>query len=112
MDRRMQQCRARGLAVVGSQETPEALANGQVEELLISGALKEPHPEPKEVEAILAAEIPDSEGGNGERRAKASVRIRSTGDERLADRRNCDMHRGRALLESIGGVGPFLRWRK
>src|ERR1017187_6611436 len=34
----MQQYRARGLAVVGLQETLEALANGQVEELLISGA--------------------------------------------------------------------------
>ena len=63
----MQQYRARGLAVVGLQETLEALANGQVEELLISGALEETHPQPEEVEAILAPEIPDSEG---ERRAK------------------------------------------
>ncbi len=41
VDRLMHQYRARGLAVVGLQETLEALANGQVEELLISGALDE-----------------------------------------------------------------------
>jgi len=51
------------LAVVGLQETLEALANGQVEELLISGALEESHPQLEEVQAILAPELPDSEGG-------------------------------------------------
>ena len=35
----MTQYRARGLAVVGLHETLEALADGQVEELLISGRL-------------------------------------------------------------------------
>jgi hypothetical protein len=97
VDRLMQQYRARGLAVVGSQETLEALANGQVEELLISGALEETHPEPEEVEAILAPEIPDSEGGTGERRAKASLRARSTGDESQANRRNRDVYRRRGF---------------
>ena len=58
VDRLMQQYRARGLAVAGPQETLEA--NGQVEELLISGALEESHPQPEEV---LAPEIPYSEGG-------------------------------------------------
>ena len=48
VDRLMQHYRARGLAVVGPQETLEALANGQVEELLISGALEETHPQPEE----------------------------------------------------------------
>jgi len=45
----MQQYRARGLAVVGLEETLEALANGQVDELLVSGALEETHPLPEEV---------------------------------------------------------------
>ena len=44
VERLMQQYRARGLAVVGPQETLEALANGQVEELLISGGLRRPIP--------------------------------------------------------------------
>src|ERR1019366_8209424 len=45
--RLMQQYRARGLA----------------EELLISGAFEETHPQPEEVQAIHAPEIPDAEGG-------------------------------------------------
>jgi len=49
--------------VAGLEETLEALANGQVDELLISGALEESHPLPEEVRAILAPELPDSEGG-------------------------------------------------
>src|ERR1035438_6788463 len=39
VDRLMHQYRSRGLAAVGPHETLEALANGQVEELLISGVL-------------------------------------------------------------------------
>jgi len=39
------------------------LANGQVDELLVSGALEETHPLPEEVRAILAPELPDSGGG-------------------------------------------------
>ncbi len=46
----MHQYRARGLAVVGLQETLEALANGQVEKLLISGTLDKSHPLPEHVE--------------------------------------------------------------
>ena len=63
VDRLMQQYRARRLAVVGLHETLEAPANGQVDELLISDALDESHPLTEKVEAILAPEIPDSEGG-------------------------------------------------
>ncbi len=44
VERLLAQYRARGLAVVGPEETLEALANGQVEELLVSGALEEKHP--------------------------------------------------------------------
>jgi peptide subunit release factor 1 (eRF1) len=62
VERLMQEYRARGLAVIGPQETLEALANGQVEELLISGALAESHPQPEDVQAILAPEIRDAEG--------------------------------------------------
>jgi len=112
VDRLMQQYRARGLAVVGSHETLEALANGQVEELLISGALEETHPEPEEVEAILAPEIPDSEGGTeSEEPRQASVpdllvtKAKQTGA-------TVTFIEDAALLESIGGVGRFLRWRE
>jgi hypothetical protein len=63
VDRLMQQYRARGLAVAVPEETLEALANGQDEELLISSTLEASHPEPEEAPAILAPEIPHAEGG-------------------------------------------------
>jgi peptide subunit release factor 1 (eRF1) len=107
----MQQYRARGLAVVGPQETLGALANGQVEELLISGALEEGHPQPEEVQAILAPEIPGAEGGTkSEEPRQASLpdllatKAKQTGA-------TVTFIEDAALLESIGGVGAFLRWR-
>jgi peptide subunit release factor 1 (eRF1) len=112
VDRLMQHYRARGLAVVGPQETLEALANGQVEELLISGALEETCPQPEKVEAILAPEIPDSEGGTkSEEPRQPSVpdllvmKAKQTGA-------TVTFIEDGSLLESIGGVGAFLRWRE
>ena len=109
--RLMQQYRARGLAVVGPQETLEALANGQVDELLIGGTLEENHPQPEEVEAILAPEIPDSEGGTkSEEPRQASLpdllvtKAKQTGA-------TVTFVEDAALLESVGGVAAFLRWR-
>ena len=111
VDRLMNQYRARGLAIAGPQETLEALANGQVEELLISGALEESHPQPEEVQAILAPEIPDSEGGTkSEEPRQASLpdllvtKAKQTGA-------TVTFFEDPALLESTGGVGAFLRWR-
>jgi stalled ribosome rescue protein Dom34 len=111
VDRLMQQYRARGLAVAGPQETLEALANGQVEELLISGALEESHPQPEEVRAILAPEIPDTEGGTkSEEPRQASLpdllvtKAKQTGA-------TVTFIEDAALLESVGGVAAFLRWR-
>jgi len=112
VDRLMQQYRARGLAVVGLQETLEALANGQVEELLISGALEEAHPQPEEVQAILAPEIPDSEGGTkSEEPRQASVPDLLVTKAKQTGATVTFIEDG-ALLESIGGVGAFLRWRE
>ena len=111
VDRLMQQYRARGLAVAGPQETLEALANGQVEELLVSGALEETHPQPEEVQAILAPELPDAEGGTkSEEPRQASLpdllvtKAKQTGA-------TVTFIEDAALLESVGGVAAFLRWR-
>jgi peptide subunit release factor 1 (eRF1) len=111
VERVMQQYRGRGLAVVGPRETLEALANGQVEELLISGSLEESHPETEEVQAILAPEIPDSEGGTeSEEPRQASVpdllvtKAKQTGA-------TVTFIEDAALLEPVGGVAGFLRWR-
>ena len=112
VERLMRQYRGRGLAVAGPAETLEALAKGQVEELLISGTLEETHPLPEEVEAILAPEIPDSEGGTkSEEPRQPSVpdllvmKAKQTGA-------TVTFIEDAALLESIGGVGGFLRWRE
>ena len=111
VDRLMQQYRARGLAVAGPQETLEALAKGQVEELLISGALEASHPHTEEVQAILAPEIPDAEGVTAsEEPRQASLpdllvtKAKQTGA-------TVTFIEDAALLESVGGVAAFLRWR-
>jgi len=111
VERLMQQYRARGLAVVGLQETLEALANGQVDELVLSGGLEASHPQLEEVEAILAPEIPDSNGGTeSEEPRQASLpdllvtKAKQTGA-------TVTFIEDAALLESVGGVAGFLRWR-
>jgi peptide subunit release factor 1 (eRF1) len=112
VERLMQQYRGRGLAVAGPQETLEALAKGQVEELLISGTLEETHPLPEEVEAILAPEIPDSEGGTkSEEPRQASVPDLLVTKAKQTGATVTFIEEG-SLLESIGGVGAFLRWRE
>jgi len=111
VDRLMHQYRARGLAVLGLHETLEALANGQVDELLISGSLDESHPLPEEVEAIFAPEIPDSVGGtesNEPRQASLPDLLVTKAKQTGA---TVTFIENAALLESTGGVGAFLRWR-
>jgi peptide subunit release factor 1 (eRF1) len=111
VDRLMQQYRARGLAVAGFEETLEALVNGQVDELLISGALEDSHPLPEEVRAILAPELPDSEGGT----ASEEPRQASLPDLLVTKAKHSGASvtfiEDAALLESVGGVAAFLRWR-
>jgi peptide subunit release factor 1 (eRF1) len=111
VERLMNQYRARGLAVIGLNETLEALANGQVEELLISGALEESHPQPEEVAAILAPEIPDAAGGtesDDPRQASLPDLLVTKAKQTGA---TVTFIEDAALLESVGGVGAFLRWR-
>ena len=91
VERLMQQYRGRGLAVAGPQETLEALAKGQVEELLISGGLEDGPPQPEEVQAISRRRSPIQ---REEQRAKSQARFRarSTGDESQANWRNRDVY--------------------
>ena len=112
VERLMQQYRGRGLAVAGPQETLEALAKGQVEELLISGGLEKIPPQREGVEAILAPEIPDSEGGTkSEEPRQASVPDLLVTKAKQTGATVTFIEDG-LLLESIGGVGAFLRWRE
>jgi peptide subunit release factor 1 (eRF1) len=102
VDRLMRQYRGRGLAVAGPEETLEALANGQVDELLISGGLDEGHPQP---------EMPDATEGTKSQEAPHS----SLPDDLVTKARQTGATvtfiEDAALLASVGGVGAFLRWR-
>jgi peptide subunit release factor 1 (eRF1) len=112
VERLMQQYRGRGLAVAGPQETLEALAKGQVEELLISGGLEKGPPQREEVQAILAPEIPDSEGGTKreEPRQESAPDLLVTKAKQTGA--TVTFIEDGSLLESIGGVGAFPRWRE
>ena len=80
------------------------------DELLISGALEDCHPLPEEVRAILAPELPDSEGGT----ASEEPRQASLPDLLMTKAKQSGATvtfiEDAALLESVGGVGAFLRW--
>jgi peptide subunit release factor 1 (eRF1) len=109
--RLLEQTRGRGLAVIGAADTLEALANGQVDELLISGSLDQDHPGQQEIDAILAPEIPDSSGGtDSDEPRRASVpdllitKAKQTGA-------TVTFIEDAGLLDSVDGVGAFLRWR-
>lgn len=109
--RLFEQYRAGGLAVVGPQETLEALANGQVDELLLSTNLEQTHTEEEPIDAILAPEIPDPQGSTEteEPRAVLMADLLVT----KAKQTDAKVHfiEDPALLESVDGVGAFLRWR-
>ena len=111
VDRLMHQYCSRGLAAVGPHETLEALANGQVEELLISGALEKSHLQPEDVEAIFAPEIPDADGettSDDPRQVSLPDLLVTKAKQTGA---TVTFIEDASLLESTGGVGAFLRWR-
>ncbi len=98
--RLMQQYRAHRLAVLGPDETLQALANGQVDELLLSGSLEEAVGE----EAVGEMREPNGEAGPVSLSDQLTAKARQTAATItfIEDPR---------LLEAVGGVGGFLRWR-
>ena len=111
VDELFQGYRAHGLAVLGPEDTLEALANGQVDELLISASLESERPEREEVDAILAPELPDSSGGT----ESEEPREASLPDLLITKAKQTDAKisfiEDATLLKSVDGVGAFLRWR-
>lgn len=111
VERLLETYRARGLAVVGPEATLEALVNGQVDEMLLSKLLEKTNEEPVPVEAIIAPEIPDSKGGT----ESEELREVSLPDLLVTKAKQTDADivfiQDSTLLESVGGVGAFLRWR-
>jgi len=109
--RLFENARGRGLAVLGPDDTLEALANGQVDELLITGSLDTSRPGEEEIDAILAPEIPDSQGGTDSeepRRVSLPDLLITKAKQTSA---TVTFVEDPALLESVEGVGAFLRWR-
>jgi peptide subunit release factor 1 (eRF1) len=110
-ERLFREYRARGLACVGPQDTLEALANGQVDELLISGGLEQSHGETMPIDAVLAPEVPDSTGGTESDEPREVL----LPDLLVTKARQTDARvsfiEDAALLAEVGGIGAFLRWR-
>jgi peptide subunit release factor 1 (eRF1) len=105
-----EQYRARGLACIGTEATLEALANGQVDELLISVAMEQERPAQEPVEAILAPEIPDQHGGTeSEEPREASMADLLVTKAKQTDAR-ISFIEDAVLLANVEGVGAFLRW--
>ncbi len=102
--------RAGGLAVTGPQETLEALANGQVDELLISASLERTHAEEEPVDAILAPEIPDGAGSTASEEPRPALLADLLVTKAKQTSARVSFIEEEALLAPVGGVGAFLRW--
>ena len=81
------------------------------DELLISGALEDSHPLPEEVRAILAPELPDSEGGTASEEPRQASLPDLLVTKAKQSGATVTIIEDAVLLESVGGVAAFLRWR-
>lgn len=108
--RMFEQYRAGGLAVAGVRNTLLALDMGQVDELLVSAALEQFHPEEEEVEAPLAMTA-----GGGLAATEPPTKTVMLPDELVTKAAQTSAGvsfiQDAALLESVGGVAAFLRYR-
>ena len=109
--RLLREYRARGLAVVGPDETLEALANGQVDELVVSASLEETHGEELPVDAVLAPEIPDSTGGTESDEPRCVLLADLLVTKAKQTDATITFIQDPELLAGVNGVGAFLRWR-
>lgn len=106
-----EQFRAGGLAVVGPQDTLEALANGQVDELLISAGMEQNHKDEEPVDAILAPEIPDSSGSTASEEPRPALLADLLVTKAKQTSARVRFIEDPNLLAAVDGAGAFLRWR-
>jgi peptide chain release factor subunit 1 len=108
--RLLDEFRSGGLAVVGAHDTLAALANGQVDELVISASLENLQAEEEEVDALLTTRAPDGEA-NGSTTSPVVI----VADELVTRARQISAQvtfiENPALLAEVGGVGARLRYR-
>ncbi len=111
VDEAFNRYRAGGLAAIGPEAVLEALANGQVDELLIASGLEQAHAEMEPVDAILAPEIPDPAGSTESEEPRAV----SLPDLLVTKAKQTDAAvrfiQDAGLLAGADGVAAFLRWR-
>jgi peptide subunit release factor 1 (eRF1) len=114
--RLLDEYRGGGLAVVGSTDTLEALAMGQVEELIITARQQHIEGDREDVAILSEHEVaePVVAGHDG---AVANIEPDSVivADELVTRARQTSAHitfiEDASLLEEVGGVGAFLRYR-
>jgi peptide subunit release factor 1 (eRF1) len=111
VERLMNEYRRGGLACAGAQETLEALTNGQVDEILISAALEQEHPDPEPVEAILAPEVPDSAGSTETDEPRPVLLPDLLVTKAKQTDATVTFIENAELLAPVDGIGAFLRWR-
>jgi peptide subunit release factor 1 (eRF1) len=111
VDRLLQEYRARGLAVVGPEAVLEALTNGQVDEILLSKLLEVTNEEPVTVDAIVAPELPDAEGGTESDQPREASLPDLLVTKAAQTKAAITFIQESPQLEAVGGVGAFLRWR-
>jgi peptide subunit release factor 1 (eRF1) len=109
--------RAGGLAVVGSTDTLEALAMGQVEELVITAQQQKVEGDREDVAILSDAEVvePVVAGDDGGTVANLEADSVIVAADLVARARQTSARitfiEDPALLEEVGGCGAFLRYR-
>ena len=111
LERLLRLYRGHSLAVVGPEATLEALANGQVDELLISVGMEEQYGEEQPIDAILAPEVPDSTGGTDSDEPRKVLMADLLVTKAKQTDATVSFIQDSELLKEVGGVGGFLRWQ-
>jgi peptide chain release factor subunit 1 len=109
VERLLDEYHAGGLAVAGVHDTLAALANAQVDELILCASIQEIHDDAEEVGAPLAPNVSASASTNSETRpiqmADQLVTRAQQTDARIRFIEDA------TLLADVGGVGSMLRYR-
>ncbi|HYE14934.1 MAG TPA: Vms1/Ankzf1 family peptidyl-tRNA hydrolase [Pyrinomonadaceae bacterium] len=108
--------RAGGLAVVGSQDTLEALSMGQVEELVISARQQDIEGDREDVAILSDAEVAEPvvagiDGGVANIEADSVIVADDLVTRAQQTGARITFVEDATLLEEFGGVGAFLRYR-
>src|SRR5215210_4826099 len=117
VERLLNDYRAGGLAVVGSTDTLEALAMGQVEELVITASQQHVEGDREDVAILSDAEVvePVVAGEDGGTVANIGADSVIVSDDLVTRARQTSARitfvEDPALLEEVGGCGAFLRYR-